>query len=212
MYQPTELCKLAWKYGADKCPQIAHTYTPYYYELLKDRKQSVKKVLELGVGNNSMVTTVRTLRNCPHAQIGASLKMWRDFFPNAQVFGADWCPESIFEDERLSTYYADLNKEEDILKILEKTGLDIDLIVDDGGHRVRQQELAATIILSRLTTKNFIYIIEDCGWTKYLRAKLRKYNAFIPQFPSRNELNSEWGPLPHSRPAAVILGPEFVKK
>lgn len=42
----TELCELAYKYGTDKCPQIKHFYTPYYYKLFKDRRLSVKKVLE----------------------------------------------------------------------------------------------------------------------------------------------------------------------
>ena len=209
MYQPTELCELGWKYGADKSPLVSHTYTAYYYKLLKDRRQSVRKVLELGVGNNHMVDMVRTLRNCPNAQIGASLKMWRDFFPNAWVYGADWYPESIIQDKRISTYYADLNKEEDILKLLKKTGTDIDLIVDDAAHRVGQQYLLARTILPRLTAKNYIYIIEDCGWTKWLRDKLRKYNGVIPQFRTRNELNGEWGPLPHIRDTAVIFSPEF---
>lgn len=208
-YQPTELCELGWKYGADKSPLVAHTYTPYYYELLKDKKQSVKKVLELGVGNNHMVDMVRTLRNCPNAQIGASLKMWRDFFPNAQIFGADWQPESIIQDERISTYYADLNKEADILKLLEIVGTDIDLIIDDAGHRLKQQELLASTILPRLTTKDFIYIIEDCNSTELLKSKFHQYNAVIPQFPTRNELNSEWGPLPHSRDNALILKPKL---
>jgi len=209
MYKPTELCELGWKYGADKSPLVAHTYTPYYYELLKDRKYTVKKVLEMGVGNNAMVAIARDYLKCPNAQIGASLKMWRDFFPNAQIFGADWCPESIIQDERLSTYFADLNKEEDILKLLDKTGVDLDLIIDDAGHKVGQQYLLATTILPRLTSKNYIYIIEDCGWTRWLRNKLRKYHAIIPQFATRNELNSQWGPIARRRDKVVILGPQF---
>lgn len=209
MYQPTDLCKLGWKYGADKSPLVAHTYTVYYYELLKNKRQSVKKVLELGVGNNIMVGYVKAF-GCPNAQIGASLKMWRDFFPNAQIFGADWCPESIIQDERITTYYADLNKKEDILKLLEKTGTDLDLIIDDAGHTHDQQFLIANTILSRLTSQNYIYIIEDCISTRWLRAKLRKYNGFKPEFPTRNELNSQWGPIPHCRDLAVIfLGPQF---
>lgn len=46
----TELCEIAYKYGTDKCPAVKHSYTPFYYQLLKDKRQSVKKVLELGVG------------------------------------------------------------------------------------------------------------------------------------------------------------------
>ena len=68
MLKETPLCKLALKYRSDKCPKRGkHTYTPYYYDLLKNKKRSTKKVLEIGIGK------------------GASLKMWRDFFPNAKI-------------------------------------------------------------------------------------------------------------------------------
>jgi len=202
MYQPTELCLLGEKYGADKCPQLAHALTPYYYEMLKDRKYSVKKVLEMGVGN------YRQISKWKGAQIGASLKMWRDFFPNAWVYGADWQPESIIEEERLSTYYANLDFEEDILKILEKTGLDLDLIIDDASHRPRQQLLLAKTILPRLTTKDWIYIIEDCDGNKDIQSKLPEYNAIVPQFPSRHDLNSEWENLPHCRDSILVIRPK----
>jgi len=39
----TPLCKLAFEYKTDKCPKIKHVYTPFYYELLKDRKNTIKK-------------------------------------------------------------------------------------------------------------------------------------------------------------------------
>ena len=97
-FKPTELCEIAFKYGADKCPQIGHMYTPFYYEFLKDKRQSFKKVVEFGVGNK------RYYRAIPNYFIGASLRMWRDFFPNSQVYGADIAKESIFKDERLETF------------------------------------------------------------------------------------------------------------
>ena len=34
----TELCDIAFKYGVDKCPQINHAFTPFYYNLFKDGK------------------------------------------------------------------------------------------------------------------------------------------------------------------------------
>ncbi len=71
----TKLCELAEKYGCDKCPQVGHPYTPHYYELLKYK--DIKKVLELGIGSRE------TMQWTPdNYQKGASLKMWRDFFPD----------------------------------------------------------------------------------------------------------------------------------
>ena len=46
----TELCELFYKYKSDKCPKILHSYSPKYYEILKDYKESFKYILEIGVG------------------------------------------------------------------------------------------------------------------------------------------------------------------
>ena len=120
----TPLCKLAYKYSTDKCPRIKHVYTPFYYDLLKDRKHTIKKVLEMGIG------VKETMPYYPRYQTGASLRMWRDFFPNAMVYGADISPKALFEDERIKTYLCNEKKEEDIKELVEQTGPDIDLFVD----------------------------------------------------------------------------------
>ncbi len=110
------LCKFAYKYKTDKCPRIKHSYTPIYYELLKGRRKSVKKVFEMGVF------------------LGASLRMWRDFFPNAQVYGGDIEPEQMFEEERVKTFVVDENDENQAVNLIKKLG-DIDLFVHDAIHK-----------------------------------------------------------------------------
>ena len=40
-------------------------------------------------------------------QPGASLKMWRDYFPNAMIFGADIDKDILFNDQRITTFYVD---------------------------------------------------------------------------------------------------------
>src|SRR5260221_5176203 len=103
----TPLCKLAYKYGTDKCPQLKHCYTPYYHQLFKGRQKTVKKVLELGIGYYKTIKEQEAVYDRKlkrYYQKGASLKMWRDFFPNAQIFGADIQPDTLFEEERIKTY------------------------------------------------------------------------------------------------------------
>jgi len=94
----TPLCRLAYEYGTDKCPQMGHTYTPYYYQLFKDRRQTVRKVLEVGIGSPS------TMKHVKGYKIGASLFMWREFFPKAQIYGVDILQETIFEADRIKTF------------------------------------------------------------------------------------------------------------
>ena len=65
--------------------------------------------------------------------------MWRDFFPNAHIYGADIRPETIFNDERITTYLCDERKKEDLVNLIKNTGSDIDIFVDDGSHHLNDQ-------------------------------------------------------------------------
>ncbi len=183
----TELCKIAFKYGTDKCPQIKHSYTPFYYKLLKSKKHSIKKVLELGIGHyrnmkNFEVIYDPTLKRYLHR--GASLYMWRDFFPEAQIFGADIIPDAIFSDDRIKTFLCDERKKEDLKKLIQDTGPDIDLFIDDASHHVDDQIFAAQTIMP-LINKNVIYIIEDVGHSKKISKELDEYDTYVPPIPRK---------------------------
>ena len=181
--QPTELCTLAMKYGSDKCPQIGHQYTPFYYELLKPHQNTFKKILEFGVCNRRIFTAI------PNYQMGASLRMWRDFFPNAQVYGADIAAGSIFKDERLETFRCDEDKEDEIKALIEKIGGDIDFMVDDCSHHIHQQMFLFKTLMP-LLKKDVIYVCEDCGRTRQMMKTYPEYNSYSPKL------------LPNSRPLA----------
>ena len=167
----TPLCKLAQKYGSDKCPQILHFYTEYYYGLLKDKKQKFKKILEVGVGS------VELMPHCPNYVNGASLHMWRDFFPKAQIYGADIVPELVFKKDRIETFLCNASLKEDLLKLIEKTGTDIDLFIDDGSHHSKHQIFTCAVLMP-LLKKDVIYIIEDVADTNVAKA-LEKYDCKI---------------------------------
>src|SRR6266496_4172672 len=131
----TPLCELGFKYGTDKSPLVSGSYyTEFYYELLKDKKETIRKVLELGVGSQV------TLQRVPENYIrGASLRMWRDFFPNAQIYGIDLSPTAIFQDERIKTFLLNTKDATQMKKLISEIGSDIDLVVDDGTHREKSQ-------------------------------------------------------------------------
>lgn len=134
------LTKLAIKHKTDKWGK--HHYTPFYYNLFKDRRESVKKVLEIGVGE------------------GASLRMWRDFFPNAMIYGADNDKSRIFIDPPIQVFRCDQSKTADLRRLIEKTGRDIDLVVDDGSHEPEDQLGTYLEVIQKLD-KPSIYVIED---------------------------------------------------
>ena len=48
---------------------------------------------------------------------GASLKAYRDFFKNSEIYGADIDSQILFKDDRISTYYVDQTKERSLKKL-----------------------------------------------------------------------------------------------
>lgn len=184
----TPLCKLAYKYGTDKCPQVKHSFTPFYYQLLNDKRQFIKKVLEMGIGNTRKNThkpeVVYEEGIIPYLKRGASLYMWRDFFPYAQIFGADIYPEVLFKDDRIQTFLCDEKNKENIVKLIKKTGSDIDLFVDDGNHNKRRQVFLCKTAMP-LLKKDVIYIIEDVRFPEEIANALPEYDCQISQFPPK---------------------------
>ncbi|OGM60825.1 hypothetical protein A3A75_00120 [Candidatus Woesebacteria bacterium RIFCSPLOWO2_01_FULL_39_10] len=172
----SQLGLLAYKYGSDKCPQLGHHhYTPVYYNLFKDKRETVKKVLEIGVGSP------QNMLHLSHYIKGASLYMWRDFFPKAQIFGADILPELVFKDDRIETFQTDQSKKEDLDNLIAKTGTDIDLVVDDGSHNPKDQVLTCLTLMPKLK-KEVIYVIEDVADTGIIDELKKKYNVFYEKF------------------------------
>lgn len=137
-----ELTQLAVKYGADKAPQIKHGYTPFYFSLFKDKRNEVKKVLEIGAGE------------------GASLRMWQDFFPSAMIYSGEIEDGRLFKKDRIEVIKCDQTDLASLLDLIEKTGSDIDLFVDDGTHKPHDQ-LYSWQVLMPLLGKNVTYVIED---------------------------------------------------
>jgi len=108
--------------------------------------------------------------------------MWRDFFPNAQVFGADINPETIFEDERIKTHLCDERKKEDVVKLIETIGSDIDIVIDDASHRCADQFFLAKTLLP-LLKKDVIYVIEDVGHSRYIQKALSEQGNYEYDVP-----------------------------
>ena len=177
----TPLCSLAYEYGTDKCPNNKHGFTPIYYKILKNKRSHIRKVLEIGVGYYKDMERQETYLHVPsgiYYHKGASLKMWRDFLPNALIYGADLRPETVFTANRIKTFVCDETKEEDIRNLIIQTGSDIDLFIDDASHAKEDQVYLAKTVIPLLKT-DVIYFIEDVSHPSYLITKLNNYNCTI---------------------------------
>lgn len=170
----SRLCQLAEKYRSDKVASIFHDYTPFYDELLRGRE--VKHVLEIGIG---------TPAGMPHMegyQTGASLRMWREYFPEAEIWGIDNNPDAMISEEpRIHVFLCDQSDEFALSATAAYFTEKFDLIIDDGSHRFEDQALTANIFIPQLLSPNGVYVIEDV-WSKRELYALLPFNVEVKMF------------------------------
>lgn len=149
------LCALAKKYGVDKCPAIFHSYTPAYHQILEASREKVSKVIEIGIGYPEMMVPIVG----PSYSPGASLRMWRDYFPNAQIIGCDIRRSVFFQEDRISCRMLDQSDKASLQGFKESMG-SADVIIDDGSHEPEHMKLSFQMLWDLITPGGF-YIIED---------------------------------------------------
>ncbi|MCB0379750.1 MAG: hypothetical protein KDD24_00745, partial [Flavobacteriales bacterium] len=118
-------------------------------------------ILEIGIG--SIVPNIPSsfhvnLFNRPHYTPGGSLRVWRDFFVNSNVYGVDIDENCMFEEERIKTILCDSRNKKCL--DLNLNNLFFDLIIDDGLHEYDSQKDTFKNLYFRLKENGF-YIIED---------------------------------------------------
>ena len=162
----TELCVIMSEEGSDKSPikNNWHNYTVEYYSLFKDKKNDIINVFELGLGTN--YTDVLSSMG-PGGIPGASLRGWKRFFINANIYGADIDKRILFNEDRIKTYYVDSTNVNTINELWKNSDLNIqfDIIIDDGLHTLNSNILFLENSFYKLK-KNGIYIIEDVVYSE----------------------------------------------
>jgi len=92
---------------------------------------------------------------------GASLRVWQDYFPNADIFGADIDRNILFQEGRIKTYYMDQLNPESIEEFWKKVDFnDFDIMIDDGLHTFDAGWSLLKNSIHKLNS-NGTYIIED---------------------------------------------------
>ncbi len=139
-YKFGELTDLANKYQTDK--GYGHHYTEVYEYFFYPIKYEAKKILEIGI------------------EKGGSLKMWRDYFPNAVIYGIDIQDSSMFNSKTIKTFVADQADRKKMQAFIDTYGDSFDIILDDGGHSMQQQQTSFGYLFKYLKPGGY-YIIED---------------------------------------------------
>ncbi len=115
-------------YWSDKSTD--HNYHTLYSYIL-NRPETIKSILEIGIGtNNRDVVSNMGLLYKP----GASLRAFRDYCINAEIYWADIDNRILFNENRIKTYQADQTSMQSLEKLSKYLPWEFDLIIDDGLH------------------------------------------------------------------------------
>ena len=145
----------------------------------------MKLVFECGLGtNNPNLQSNMTINGIP----GASLRVWRDYFKNAQIYGADIDKDILFQEDRIKTYYVDQLNTPSIETMWKNIGINnFDIIIDDGLHTT-DANINLFINSFNKLKKNGIYIIEDVHILELnnIMEKLKKFNPELIVLQNKN--------------------------
>ena len=170
----SNLCFLGGKFGSDKSvfstkTPYKHSYTTIYNILFSHLRNRHINFAEIGILEN------------------ASIKMWREFFINANIDGFEFDEDLLAKakNEKLKNtnyFKIDVRSRESINKSFLKTNREYDVIIDDSTHEFNDQ---LNIIL---TVKKFLkpggYLIIEDIFSKKAKYSEKNYNNAIKEIKS----------------------------
>ena len=143
---PPTLTELGREFKTDKVS--IHHYTERYEHHLKHLRSKRFTLLEIGIGGYSRERAG-----------GASLRMWKAFFPKAEIVGLDIQDKSFVDEPRIRTHMGSQTDEELLARIAADAD-DLQVIIDDGSHRSRHIRTTFRVLFPLLADGG-IYAIED---------------------------------------------------
>jgi hypothetical protein len=169
----TELCEIMNRHGSDK-GNGHHNYTKLYHEMLKMRRNEPLNILEIGIGsiNRDIPSNMRGGELGAYYEPGASIRGWREYLPNAQIYCCDIDNTiiNIFNDEKIQGFHFNQYNYEEIPDLFNEGNVlynvKFDLIIDDGLHFFPINCNVMKKFVPYLK-KSGMYIIEDIIHTEY---------------------------------------------
>ena len=155
-----------------------HSYLPLYQQLLAGKKETAKNVLEVGIW------------------AGGSIKMWSDFFVNANVYGLDiindvW--EGIKNNEKIILYTStDAYNENFFIDKFLNQNIKFDFMLDDGPHTLESMKKFIQLY-SQLMTDDGILIIEDVQDWSWINVLTNEVPDHLKQFVKVYDLRQNKG-------------------
>lgn len=112
---------------------------------------------------------------------GGSLQMWKDYFgPEAKIYGVDVNPNCKNLEEDNIKIFIGSQSDRSFLRNLKSQLPPIDILLDDGGHTMKQQIVTFEELFDHIK-EDGVYMCEDCHtsyWLQY-RGGHKRIGSFI---------------------------------
>ena len=142
----TQLQKLARIYGTDK--GMGHQFMRHYQHHLRSFKWKRMRMLEIGVGGYE-----------DPLQGGASLRMWRRYFPLGRIWAIDIHDKQFHAERRIQIWQGSQREAPFLEQLVQEMG-HVDVVIDDGSHFV-EDVITSFEVLFPLLRDGGIYVVED---------------------------------------------------
>ncbi len=159
-----------------------HSYLHLYNELLTKKRFTAKNVLEVGIGDFG-------------EKNGGSIKLWRDYFTNATIYGLDVLPinrvmDELLNDPRVILYTStDAYNEDFFNKNFLNKNIKCDFMLDDGPHTLESM-VQFIKLYSQIMTDDGILIVEDVKSLDWIEKLKNEVPVHLKQFIKVYDLRS----------------------
>lgn len=175
------LDELGIKYRTDKS-SLLHNYLVEYEKEFPDTEK-VERILEIGLQRGSKEWRTN--------EVSPSIAMWKEFFPEARIFGAD-IKKLKFDDDRVEFFRMDQNNPDDLIRLFNFVPEGMDMILDDGSH-VSSHQLITFLTLWPKVKKGGIYIVEDLNPVVQQKYPMtERFNTIIGNYLDSTTMDYRW--------------------
>ena len=188
-----------------------HCYAIEYHQLFAPLRNERFSLLEIGLDDAS--------KDSGKPLDAPSLRVWREYFPEATLYGYDINDFTVFEQERTVTFQGDQGSRRDLERFVSQYGEPrFRIVIDDGSHASSHQQVSLAGLFRQLEPGG-MYVIEDLSWQPFpeqprtldllleMRESGRVRSPFIPDEDARyleQTVDSVELYQPNDSPFAVI--------
>jgi hypothetical protein len=180
-------------YNSDK---NNYGYPKIYESIFRNFKEKSINFLEIGIGTmipGAHSTMVHVYGEGSNYMPGASLRAFRDYFPNGNIYGGDVQLDCMFSEERITTLLFNSLIQEECNSVLKD--LQFDVIIDDGDHTNSSQEATFRNLWPRVKPGGYYFIedVSEYGLESFFYRWPEKLNDILKDDICWDKQSTPWG-------------------